>query len=92
MNADYQNHEKQYFEFKNFENGLKFFFYIFKQVVFEGSLFSLRHLKDEVPHVTQGQECGIRFQDGSVRFNERDEILCFEMTKEPRFTDWSPGF
>jgi translation initiation factor IF-2 len=61
-------------------------------VVFEGELFSLRHLKDEVMHVNQGQECGARFQNIEARFKERDEIMCYEMSKEARFTDWSPGF
>jgi translation initiation factor IF-2 len=60
--------------------------------VFEGDLFSLRHLKDEVLHVSQGQECGIRLNGFDGRFVERDEITCYEMSKEPRFTDWSPGF
>ena len=62
------------------------------QVVLEGELFSLRHLKDEVMHVNQGQECGARFQNIEARFKERDEIMCYEMSKEARFTDWSPGF
>lgn len=62
------------------------------QVVFEGQIASLRHLKDEVAHVSHGQECGVRLQNFGDRFLERDEIICYEMSKEPRFTDWSPGF
>ena len=75
-----------------FDKTKRFRFVRGSQVVFDGDLSSLRHIKDEVLHVSQGQECGVRLKDFEGKFLERDEVVCYEMTKQPRFTDWSPGF
>ena len=63
-----------------------------KEVIFEGSLTSLKHLKDEVTKVPQGKDCGLRVSDESIRFLPGDQILCLEFKLEKRQTSWYPGF
>ena len=63
-----------------------------KEVIFEGSLTSLKHLKDEVAKVPQGKECGLRVSDESIRFTAGDTVLCLEFKLEKRQTSWYPGF
>ncbi|MCX7800860.1 MAG: translation initiation factor IF-2 [Fimbriimonadales bacterium] len=47
------------------------------EVVYEGRVASLRHLKDDVREMTAGFECGIQF-DGWTGFQEGDVIEAFE--------------
>lgn len=61
-------------------------------VLYEGSLNSLKHLKDEVGEVSQGKECGLRVEDGEIRFEQGDVVECFETREEMRRTEWDPGF
>ena len=63
-----------------------------KDVIYEGTLSSLKHLKDEVDKVTQGKDCGIRVKDETVRFVAGDNIICYEIKEEKRETSWFPGF
>lgn len=49
-----------------------------KEVVYEGSVSTLRHLKDDVREVTLGMECGITF-DNWEEFQEGDVIEAFEL-------------
>ncbi len=51
-----------------------------KQIVHEGRIGSLRHLKDDVREVTVGMECGITFADWTD-FKEGDEVEAFEMVQ-----------
>ncbi|XXQ31977.1 Translation initiation factor IF-2, mitochondrial [Plasmodiophora brassicae] len=50
-------------------------------VIWEGSVFTLRHFKDEVPAVEKGSECGIVL-DGFNDFVQGDIIECFRATEE----------
>ncbi len=52
------------------------------QVLFDGNLASLRHLKEDVPEVRAGMECGIRLE-GFSDFEEGDIIQSYtiEQTK-----------
>jgi len=64
-------------------------------VLWEGSLASIKHLKDEVSEVVQGQECGVRLvEEGeeNLRFEAGDQIVMFTVRQEARWTDWNPGF
>ena len=63
-----------------------------KDVIYQGGLSSLKHLKDEVDKVTQGKDCGIRVQDETVRFIAGDNVICYEIKEEQRETSWFPGF
>jgi translation initiation factor IF-2 len=51
-----------------------------KELVYEGKLGSLRHLKDDVREVTQGMECGITF-DNWEGFREGDMVEVFDMVQ-----------
>ncbi|HVT14296.1 MAG TPA: translation initiation factor IF-2 [Fimbriimonadaceae bacterium] len=49
-----------------------------RDLVYEGQIASLKHLKDDVREVTMGMECGITFE-GWEDFAEGDTIEAFEM-------------
>jgi translation initiation factor IF-2 len=49
-----------------------------KEIVYDGRIGSLKHLKDDVREVTNGMECGITFDDFES-FQEGDVIEVFEM-------------
>jgi translation initiation factor IF-2 len=49
-----------------------------KDLVFDGQIGSLKHLKDDVREVTLGMECGITFE-GWEDFKEGDMIEAYEM-------------
>lgn len=63
-----------------------------QQIMHEGQLYSMRHLKNEVDSVKKDVECGLRLTDGEVRFQPGDTIICYERIKVPQKTDWDPGF
>ena len=45
-------------------------------MAFEGGISSLKHLKDDVPEIKTGFECGIGLRDFSD-FEEGDSLECF---------------
>lgn len=50
------------------------------ELVYEGSISSLKHFKEDVREMTLGQECGITF-DGWEAFQEGDIIEAFEVVQ-----------
>jgi len=60
-------------------------------VIYDGNISSLKHHKDEVEEVTNGQECGIRVED-DIHFLPGDQITSYNSRQERRRTDWDPGF
>jgi translation initiation factor IF-2 len=63
------------------------------QMVHEGRLASLKHMKEEVSEIGQNKECGLRFADAEeVTFESGDSIVCFTTRMEARACDWNPGF
>ncbi|NLB68648.1 MAG: translation initiation factor IF-2 [Lentisphaerae bacterium] len=54
-----------------------------KKVIHSGDFASIRHFKDEVKEVTQGQECGILLADFES-FQEGDIIECFALEPLPK--------
>ncbi len=48
--------------------------------VYDGRIASLKHVKEDVREVTQGFDCGIKFE-GWEEFEEGDEIEAFEMVQ-----------
>ncbi|EJS41771.1 ifm1p [Saccharomyces arboricola H-6] len=54
-------------------------------VIFEGTLSTLKHNKDDVAEVSKGHECGITFENGFEDFKPADRILVYENVKVPRF-------
>ncbi|XP_064111315.1 translation initiation factor IF-2, mitochondrial-like [Macrobrachium nipponense] len=63
-----------------------------EEVIHEGELQSMRHLKSEVKSIPKEKECGLMFQDEEVRFELGDTILCYAVNKVKQVTDWDPGF
>ncbi|MCL4140472.1 UNVERIFIED_CONTAM: hypothetical protein GTU68_051782, partial [Idotea baltica] len=64
-----------------------------QNVIHEGPIESLRHVKKEVDSIKKDVECGIRLQDVDVRFQPGDQLVCFRVNMSQQQTDWSPdGF
>ncbi|XP_071453637.1 translation initiation factor IF-2, mitochondrial [Hetaerina americana] len=63
-----------------------------QEVIHEGELHSMRHLKNEVDSIKMDVECGLQLSDQTVRFKPGDTIICYELREESRKTDWNPGF
>ena len=53
------------------------------EVVFEGGISSLRHVKEEVASLSKNNECGIQFSKFE-EFEENDQVQCFEVVSTPR--------
>ncbi|XP_013889741.1 translation initiation factor IF-2, mitochondrial [Austrofundulus limnaeus] len=70
---------------------LKFCLVRGQHTVWEGSLSSLKHLKDDVLTVKTGMDCGLSV-DGDVDFRTGDVIMCFQEMEVPQVTSWDPGF
>ncbi len=51
-----------------------------REVVYEGSVATLKHLKDDVREVTMGMECGITF-DNWEDFQEGDIVEAYELVQ-----------
>ncbi|XP_069810563.1 translation initiation factor IF-2, mitochondrial [Dendropsophus ebraccatus] len=60
-------------------------------LLWEGSLTSLKHHKNDVPTVKTGVECGLSL-DQDVEIKVGDEIICFEEKTVPQNICWDPGF
>ncbi|XP_076314547.1 mitochondrial translation initiation factor 2 isoform X2 [Tachypleus tridentatus] len=63
-----------------------------EEILHDGTLSSMRHLKNEVENIKKDVECGLKFDDVSIRFQQGDIIVCYEIHKVPQKTDWDPGF
>lgn len=63
-----------------------------QEVVYEGKLASMKHLKDEVPTIKCDMECGLRFEDISFLVEAGDTVICYKMVDTSSRTAWDPGF
>lgn len=61
------------------------------ETIWEGSLSTLKHHRDEVQVVRSGMECGVS-AEGGVDFRVGDVIVCFEELEAAQVTSWDPGF
>jgi len=62
------------------------------EVLFDGPLVSLKHLKEEASEVEAGKECGLILEDKEIRFQPGDKITSYNVKQVTQETDWSPGF
>uniref|UniRef100_A0A2A4JYC4 Translation initiation factor IF-2, mitochondrial n=1 Tax=Heliothis virescens TaxID=7102 RepID=A0A2A4JYC4_HELVI len=62
-----------------------------QEVVFEGKLASMKHLKDEVPTIKNDMECGLRFEP-AVEVQPGDTVVCYKLVAAADTTAWDPGF
>ncbi|XP_047492575.1 translation initiation factor IF-2, mitochondrial-like isoform X2 [Penaeus chinensis] len=63
-----------------------------QDIIHEGPLLSMRHHKSEVETVNRDKECGLMFEDETLRFEPGDQIICYKINKVKQITDWDPGF
>uniref|UniRef100_A0A1A9ZFP7 Tr-type G domain-containing protein n=1 Tax=Glossina pallidipes TaxID=7398 RepID=A0A1A9ZFP7_GLOPL len=62
------------------------------EVLYDGSLESMRHLKNEVDTIKKDVECGLRLKDTKIVPQPSDVIVCYSTRTETQKTDWDPGF
>ncbi|KAL1513124.1 hypothetical protein ABEB36_002584 [Hypothenemus hampei] len=63
-----------------------------REIIHEGPLSSMRHLKSEVDVIKEDTECGLQLADSSISFEKGDQIQCFERKMVNQQTLWNPGF
>lgn len=64
------------------------------EVLFDGELEQMRHLKSEVDTIKKDLECGLRLKDFKAEIGPQmgDTIVCYTIIKKPQETEWDPGF
>ena len=55
-----------------------------KDVIYEGTLSSIKHGKDDIASASKGRECGITFNDNFEQFEAGDKVLVYEEVEIPR--------
>ena len=55
-----------------------------KDVVYDGTLSSIKHGKDDISTASKGRECGITFNDNFEEFKAGDKIQVYEEVEVPR--------
>ncbi|PZC81791.1 hypothetical protein B5X24_HaOG212005 [Helicoverpa armigera] len=62
-----------------------------QEVIFEGKLASMKHLKDEVTTIKNDMECGLRFEP-ALQVQAGDSVVCYTRRAAAATTAWDPGF
>ncbi|XP_032733644.1 translation initiation factor IF-2, mitochondrial isoform X2 [Lontra canadensis] len=62
------------------------------ELIWKGSLSSLKHHKDDVSVIKTGMDCGLSLSEEKIEFKVGDEIICYEEKQFPAKTSWDPGF
>lgn len=62
------------------------------ELMHDGALESMRHLKNEVDTIKSGVECGLRLNDQTVEAQNGDTLVCYTTKMVEQKTDWDPGF
>lgn len=61
------------------------------EVIYEGHLDSMRHLKAEVDVIKNSIECGLRMHNfDEVEAKIGDTVICYTTVKKPQETEWEP--
>ncbi|KAA0713329.1 Translation initiation factor IF-2, mitochondrial [Triplophysa tibetana] len=63
-----------------------------RDVLWEGCVTTMKHLKDDVPIVKTGMECGLSIDDEDFEFRPGDQIVCFSESETKQNIFWDPGF
>ncbi|XP_063387367.1 translation initiation factor IF-2, mitochondrial [Cydia fagiglandana] len=62
------------------------------EVIYEGKLASMKHLKDEVNTIKRDMECGLRLDSTEVSVSPGDTLVCYKLVDASDRTGWDPGF
>ncbi|KRZ69166.1 Translation initiation factor IF-2, mitochondrial, partial [Trichinella papuae] len=57
------------------------------EVIYDGSVISMRREKDLVSSSQVGQEVGIKIENSDVRFNVDDQVICYKLVEEQQWKD-----
>ncbi|ELK14700.1 Translation initiation factor IF-2, mitochondrial [Pteropus alecto] len=63
-----------------------------RQVIWKGTLTSLKHHKDDISIIKTGMDCGLSLDEEKIEFKVGDEIVCYEEKEVLTKTSWDPGF
>ena len=63
-----------------------------EEVVYEGPLSSLKHLKNEVESIKNDVECGLSFEDTDIVAQPQDTIVCFKYIEVKEAVNWDLNF
>lgn len=63
-----------------------------EEIIYEGKLSSMKHLKDDVTTIKSGIDCGLQFEDSSVIVEPGDTLICYTLHDVPPTVKWDPGF
>ena len=55
-----------------------------EEIIYEGKLKSLKHIKKDIHEAAKGIECGMMFEDGFVDFKEHDKVVSVINFKKER--------
>ncbi|XP_023602530.1 translation initiation factor IF-2, mitochondrial isoform X2 [Myotis lucifugus] len=61
-------------------------------IIWKGSLTSLKHHKDDVSVIKTGMDCGLSLDEEMIEFKVGDRIVCYEENEVLAKTSWDPGF
>lgn len=64
----------------------------FDEILCDGPVESMRHLKNEVDSIKKDVECGLRLENQEVLPEPGDVLVCYTTKLEAQKTDWDPGF
>uniref|UniRef100_A0A8C2CUX6 Translation initiation factor IF-2, mitochondrial n=1 Tax=Cyprinus carpio TaxID=7962 RepID=A0A8C2CUX6_CYPCA len=63
-----------------------------RNILWEGSVTTLKHLKDDVLTVKTGMECGLSLDNEELEYKPGDEIICYSEAEIKQKISWDPGF
>lgn len=62
------------------------------EILCDGPLASMRHLKNEVDSIKKDVECGLKLENQEIVPEPGDVLVCYTTKFEDQTTDWDPGF
>lgn len=63
-----------------------------RDMIWDGSVTTLKHLKDDVLTVKTGMECGLSLDNEDLEYKPGDAIVCYSESEVKQKISWDPGF
>ncbi|NP_001082793.1 translation initiation factor IF-2, mitochondrial [Danio rerio] len=63
-----------------------------RDMIWDGSVTTLKHLKDDVLTVKTGMECGLSLDNEDLEYKPGDAIICYSESEVKQKISWDPGF